>query len=158
MKKLLSIIVLGLLFSGNSSFAKTKLNCKYFDSWRMVHTETTSTTTSPVSNVLDYITIVLDMENKKIIQTHSPGVYSFSGSKQKWSEDHISWLKRIKLEDEKKLIDIAGSLDRYSLTYSYTEDISGYSGKPYDKQNPLKIIQLENVWIAWRCEIKKKKL
>ena len=157
MKKLLGIVVLGLLLSGNA-YAETKLDCKYFDSYITTHTKTSSSTTTPVSNVLNYITIVLDMENKKIISTHSPGSYGLRGSKQRWFNDYITWYRFIKLENEKKLIDVIGSLNRYSLTYTYEMKTSRYSGIPNDKQNPLKIDPLEDISISWRCEIKKKKL
>tara|TARA_B100001964_G_scaffold190776_1_gene212924 strand:+ start:222 stop:695 length:474 start_codon:yes stop_codon:yes gene_type:complete len=157
MKKLLGIVILGLLWC-NVGFAETRLDCKYYDSYQLVHTKTTTTSITPVTNVLNYITIILDMENKKIISAHSPGAYGLRGSKQKWLEENIIWYRYIKLENEKKLIDVSGSLNRYSLTYTYEKHTSEYSGVPYDKQNPLKIDPLEDISISWRCEIKKKKL
>ena len=66
MKKLLGIVILGLLWC-NVGFAETRLDCKYYDSYQLVHTKTTTTSITPVTNVLNYITIILDMENKKII-------------------------------------------------------------------------------------------
>ena len=156
MKKLLGILVLGLLWC-SVGFAETKLDCKYYDSIRYTHTETTSTYSGELKNIIKYITIILDMDKKKIIKTYSPDPMDNYGSQLKWDEGHITWYKKIKLENEKKLIDVYGTLDRYTGRYEYNKKISKYSGIPYSKDNPLKIDLLEEIKIAFKCEVKKTK-
>ena len=156
MKKLLGILVLGLLWC-NVGFAETRLDCKYYDSIRITHTETTSTYSGELKNSLKYITIILDMDKKKIIKTYSPDPMDNYGSKLKWDEGHIIWHKKTKLESEKKLIDVSGTLDRYSGRYYYNKKTSKYSGIPYSKDNPLKIHLLEEIKIDYKCEAKQKK-
>ena len=156
MKKLLGIVVLVLMWC-NVGFAETRLDCKYYDSIRITHTETTSTYSGELKNIIKYITIILDMENKKIIKTYSQDSMDNYGSQLKWEESHITWYKKTKLENEKKLIEVSGTLDRYTGRYEYNKKIHKYSGVPYSKDNPLKIDLLEEIKIAFKCEVKKTK-
>ena len=144
-----------ILLSGNA-YAGKKLDCKYFDSHHEAHTETTTTYLGEVKNPLKYITILLDMENKKIIRTYSPDTYGFAGSKQKWTDGHISWFNKKNLKNEKKLIRVDGTLYRYTGKYVYTKETLKYSGIPNNKENPLKVNPFENLSITWKCEAKKK--
>ena len=63
MKKLLLILV-ALLWC-NVGFAETRLDCKYYDSIRITHTETNSTYSSELKNIIQYMTIILDLDKKK---------------------------------------------------------------------------------------------
>ena len=149
-------MVLGLLWC-NVGVAETRLDCKYYDSIRYTHTETTTTSSGELKNIIQYITIILDIDKKKIIKTYSPDSMDNYGSSLKWEESHITWYKKTKLENEKKLIDVSGTLDRYTGRYHYKKKIHKYSGVPYSKENPLKIDPLEEIIISYKCEIKKTK-
>ena len=63
MKKLLLILV-ALLWC-NVGFAETRLDCKYYDSIRITHTETSSTYSGELKNIIQYMTIILDLDKKK---------------------------------------------------------------------------------------------
>ena len=143
MKKLLAILVLGLLWC-NVGFAETRLDCKYYDSIRMVHAETTITS-GEIKNAQKFITIILDMEKKKIIQTYSPDLSDYSGSKLIWEEEKIVWYKHKKLGNG-KLLKVWGNLDRYTGRYHYEKKIFK------DVLTPL-----EEIIISYKCEIKKTK-
>ena len=125
-------------------FAETRLNCKYYDSLRTVHAETT-TTIGEIKNAQKFITIILDMENKKIIQTYSPDLSDYSGSKLIWEEGKIVWYKHKKLGNE-KLLKVWGNLDRYTGRYHYEKKIFK------DVLTPL-----EEIIISYKCEVKKTK-
>ena len=143
MKKLLGIVVLGLLWC-SIGYAETRLDCKYYDSLRTVHTDT-GMTIGEIKNSQKFITIILDMENKKIIKTYSPNLSDYSGSKLIWEEGKIVWWKNKKLGNG-KLLEVWGNLDRYTGRYHYQKKILK------DFLTPL-----EEIIISYKCEIKKTK-
>ena len=64
MKKLLAILVISLLWC-NVGFAETRLDCKYYDSIRITHTETSSTYSGELKNIIQYMTIILDLDKNE---------------------------------------------------------------------------------------------
>ena len=141
MKKLLAILVLGLMWSNVGFAEKIKLDCKYSDSLRQVMTSGATLTSSEIKKAPKQITISLDMKNKKIIHIY-PLIF---GVQTKWEEDKIIWYKQEKLENG-KLMRAYGVLDRYTGRYDYEKKFL---------KDALEVT--ESVLITWKCKTKKKK-
>ena len=115
MKKLLGIVVLGLLLSGNAYSKIIDLHCKYITGHvtekipHPGHTDSEANTTFiPISDtgIEDY-KIKLDTTKEKIIE--APG-YSSDRSSYSFSDESIAWLTT----DSESILQIKFTLNRYT--------------------------------------------
>ena len=89
MKKLLGIVVLGLLFSGNAYSVETNIKCTFEKGRYIYDKDRTGETFNNNENIYEDISISLDTQNKKIISYPFKDGAGFRLSY--WEDNEIIW-------------------------------------------------------------------